>query len=524
MDGAESVAVATVDDFDRCYGDTSATLHILPKPGLVKIRRVNILVNVTNGVDFCVHNNSINNLSRAVLERVFLVKTPSGFGRPPQAVHGVFDDRLSLFKSNLRRRVTPTTPISLQEFADSYEGRKHTLYCKAVQSLTLSDVVLKDSYVQAFVKAEKINLSAKINPAPRVIQPRSPRYNASLGVYIKPIEKRIYSLIDDVFGAVTVAKCYNAKELGAIVHEKWTSFAHPCAVGLDASRFDQHCGEQALRWEHSIYEMFYPGDKRLRMLLSWQLRNKCFGGCRDGELKYTTLGCRMSGDMNTGLGNCLLMCAMVHAYMEQHGVKYHLINNGDDCVLFLETKHLRHLVDIPVWFTEMGYNMVIEKPVYQLEHLEFCQTKPVYDGLSWLMVRNPNLCVTKDLLTLKCVSTHKEWSMQKQAISDCGLSAYGCLPVYNEFYRMLQTGVKSRKQQVEGGLFWVSQRMSNSYGEPSVESRISFWAAFAITPDQQELLEESYRKMTVSFNPGSESQFMHFPAYYGLYLNMGYPI
>jgi hypothetical protein len=33
-------------------------------------------------------------------------------------------------------------------------------------------------------------------------------------------------------------------------------------------------------------------------------------------LKYQVEGCRMSGDMNTSSGNCMIMVALVYSYME----------------------------------------------------------------------------------------------------------------------------------------------------------------------------------------------------------------
>lgn len=47
----------------------------------------------------------------------------------------------------------------------------------------------------------------------------------------------------------------------------------------------------------------------------------------------------MSGDMNTALGNCMLMCCLIISYLESKNIKYDFINNGDDAVLFLERKH-----------------------------------------------------------------------------------------------------------------------------------------------------------------------------------------
>lgn len=68
---------------------------------------------------------------------------------------------------------------------------------------------------------------------------------------------------------------------------------------------------QALKWEHSIYNAMFRSDE-LAELLGWQLTNKGFARTTDGLIKYEVKGCRMSGDMNTALGNCMIMCALVY--------------------------------------------------------------------------------------------------------------------------------------------------------------------------------------------------------------------
>lgn len=85
----------------------------------------------------------------------------------------------------------------------------------------------------------------------------------------------------------------------------------------------------------------------------------------------------MSGDMNTALGNCLLMCCLIMCYMDAKSITYEYINNGDDAVIIVEDIHLHLLADLPNWFSEMGFDMVVEPPVYSLEEIEFCQMHPV---------------------------------------------------------------------------------------------------------------------------------------------------
>jgi hypothetical protein len=481
-----------------------------------------VLLNITNGVEYGVHNNNNYNLSRAVLERVFLVQRGNTFVRPPQPDARVFNERMLKFKNKLRKLIKTATPYTPQEFVDSYDGRKRIVYSRALESLNSKPFEVEDSFISAFVKAEKCNFSAKVDPAPRVIQPRSPRYNLSVGLYIKKIEHHIYRLIKKLFGAHTVAKGMNAIKCARIIKKKWDRFDDPVAVGLDASRFDQHCSEVALRWEHDIYRMFYPHDKELDLLLKLQLSNRCYGRTPDGVIKYRTLGCRMSGDMNTGLGNCLLMCAMVYSYMDTLSVQYELVNNGDDCVLFMERKHLKKLASLGDWFVDMGYTMKIESPVDVLEHVEFCQTRPVFNGECYVMTRDPRICLTKDLVSVKNLPDELSWRKQVNAIGQCGLSVYGNIPIFCEFYKMMDIPYKdtrrSRKRELRSikrgtyreileGFHFLANKANQSYARPTSEAYVSFWRAFGITPDTAIAVEEWYSQFLVAYEPGPTGEF-----------------
>jgi hypothetical protein len=140
--------------------------------------------------------------------------------------------------------------------------------------------------MQTFVKAEKLNVSAKSDPDPRVIQPRSSRYCYAVGLYIKAVEHMLYKAIDSLFGARTVMKGLNADQRGAAFHEAWNRFKDPVAVGLDASRFDQHVSTALLQLEHSIYLACFDNDEELERLLNMQLVNRGFVRCAEGSIRY----------------------------------------------------------------------------------------------------------------------------------------------------------------------------------------------------------------------------------------------
>lgn len=474
--------------------------------------------------NYLVHNSSINNLARGVLTRVLLYK-----GKPtPKPSEGIYVERLRYFRKALLKCFSSTTPVERQDFVHYYKGRRRALYQRACDSLLSSGISHKDAHIKAFVKAEFINSDDKPDPDPRVISPRDPRYNVEVGRYLRPIEHRIYHAIDGIFGGKTVLKGYNAQEIGGIFYEKWNSFRNPVAIGLDASRFDQHVSVEALKWEHSVYNGIY-GSRELRKLLRWQLSNKVYGHCKDGKLKYITDGCRMSGDMNTAMGNCLLMCALVHCYLNLRGVKASLANNGDDCVVIMESKDVaKFSVGLDDWFLSMGFNMKVEKPVSDLEGIEFCQTHPVYTPQGYIMVRNFPKAISKDCLSLKQLDSVRVCKSWIDAVGQGGLSLTGGIPVYQDFYRSyirIANGIvtppvsrRSSKRrhatpdaELTGGLAWLSKNMSRKYSKIDPRTRHSFYLAFGTTPCQQIELEKYYSKMEWTFSVRNFGRLVHLP-------------
>lgn len=469
------------------------------------VRRFFQVVGFSLPNNYLVHNSSLNNLARGVLTRVLLVK-----GKPsPKPAMGIYSERLRVFRSMVLKRFSTTTPVDRQEFVEYYKGRRRTLYQRAADSLLSSSIRPRDALVKAFVKAEFINSDDKPDPDPRVISPRDPRYNVEVGRYLRPIEHRIYSVIESIFGEPTVLKGYNAQDIGRIFSAKWDKYRDPVAIGLDASRFDQHVSVEALKWEHSVYNGIYQ-SRELRKLLKWQLHNTVVGHCRDGKLKYRTDGCRMSGDMNTALGNCLIMCALVHCYLQTRGIRGSLANNGDDCTVIIERKDLvKFQQGLDEWFLEMGFSMKVEKPVYDIEGIEFCQTHPVFVAGSYIMVRNFPKSISKDCLSLKELNSAKVCRDWLDAVGQGGLSLTGGIPVYQDFYSSyirIASGItvpKTRQSskrrhrapdvELTGGLAWLSKNMNRHYQQISPETRHSFYLAFGVTPDEQLNLESFYR-------------------------------
>ncbi len=449
--------------------------------------------------EYLVHNPTLKNITRGLVERVFCVVDKAGnLVRPPKPVPGAFLKKLGAVGQLLSKQVGYCHHWTRDEFVSSYNGPRRASYERAAATLDSEPLTILDSYLSTFVKAEKINCTLKPDPPPRVIQPRGQRYNIEVGRYLKPLEPRLMKSIDKLWGSPTAIKGYTVEKVGQIMAEKASRFREPVFVGLDASRFDQHCSREALEWEHSIYNQVFKCP-RLAELLTWQLSNRGTAYTHDGKVKYSVDGCRMSGDMNTSMGNYLIMSALCYEYCKEVGLNAELANCGDDCVLFLEKSDLGKLSSLPSWFTHMGYTMKVEKPVYHLEEVEFCQMHPVQTGRGWVMVRRPDTVVTKDCCVVRggmTMSKLEDWLGAQRA---GGLSLAGDVPVLSQFYKCFPAKDSNCVSDYAAPhKFQASQQC----GSVTEESRYSFWLAFGLTPDDQVALEEELAEFRFSTKVG----------------------
>jgi hypothetical protein len=480
-----------------------------------KSRRTYALHGLSHEVNYGVYNNNLQAIERGIKERIFYVDYGKGFELTPKPSPQDYAQSMSAVYSCFQKVVQYVTPLTAIQFAGTYVGRRRTIYEKACAHLIERPIERKDSHIKAFIKAEKYNFTSKINPAPRIIQPRDPRYIVESGRYIKVIEKKIYKQINDLFGATTIFKGLNAHKRGLAMEDHWNAFNNPVAVGLDAKRFDQHVSRAALEYEHSIYKLYYPKDKHFAMLLEWQLVNKGKARCNGGSVSYKVDGCRMSGDVNTALGNCLIMSSLVYVYAQEIGVNIRLANDGDDCVVVMEREHLAQFQgSLHSFFIKHGFFMEVEEPVYTLEAIEFCQSHPVFDGTSYRMVRDPRVAISKDCVSLTPLDNAKIRGMWLAAVGQGGMSLTGGIPVWQDFYARLtelSDGAKPLNDlSMMTGMKILGQGMYHEYKPVTPQARLSFYLAFGITPSEQLCLEGYYRNYEFAADGGS-ARFVELP-------------
>jgi len=441
---------------------------------------------------------------------VKLLQDDGTFKDPPQPKKRAFNNLRPIGKAIAIQTTSilgcAADPCSEEEFVQMCAPSKRPRYRRALKYMEENGWNSKHARIKYFVKCEKMDFGSKPRKAPRAVQPRDYVYQLALGRYIKPIEHIIYEAIAQCFGdSPTVIKGYNVDEIGCIVKNKWDKFENPCAIGWDAVSFDQHVSVDALKYEHYVYNEIYRYNKELKELLKLQLHNKGYGITRDGfKFNYDVKGGRMSGDQNTALGNCIIMCSLVKEFLNQQHIRAELLNNGDDCVLILDKADLHLMPTFKPFALNYGFNMVLEEPVFDMEKIEFCQHQPVMVDGSPRMVRKPFTCFTKDTIINDVKITQQQYHAWSHAVCDGGVALNSGVPIQQTFYEFLGScplPVKKNQVKMNWNLstncaaIWAKGIRHRKSKEISYETRMSYFRAFDIQPVEQVYLEDIFKDL-----------------------------
>jgi len=204
-----------------------------------------------------------------------------------------------------------------------------------------------------------------------MIQSRHPTFNIAYGKYIKPLEQKITKHIPKTslhFGkgdpdsiAARIAKL-SAKY-------RWYTEG-------DHSTFDAHVTTEHLKLTHWYYRKCFPlHHVEVNQLSQRTLVNRCT--TRRGE-KYTTRATRMSGDVDTSFGNSLINYAILREVLDTVGIRGECIVNGDDFILFTDTR-----VDITLfraWLRTHNMDTDMKESTENIHRVEFCRSKFVINN------------------------------------------------------------------------------------------------------------------------------------------------
>jgi hypothetical protein len=315
-------------------------------------------------------------------------------GVTPDDPSGGWDEGLLKNLRNLATllKVKQVTRMPTRRVVEGYTGRLRRRYEIAAASLISDELGADDFRLSAFLKGEKFNPSAKISK-PRMINPRSPRYNLVLATYLKPLEHTLWKHWLVGVGCEPTrmsGKGLTLAERAALIERKMKSVGDCAVVEVDGKAFEAHVTRRQLReLEHKLYRSVYRGDTQLARLLEVQL---ALSGKTAGGTTFRRSGCRASGDFNTGLGNTLLMGSFVQRAMELLRLDgpWTILADGDNCLLFVTRRELSRLDGFsPVLSSLCAHEMTVERPAFKLEEVVFGQSQPVRTAGGLQMVRNP---------------------------------------------------------------------------------------------------------------------------------------
>lgn len=397
--------------------------------------------------------------------------------------------------------------------ACSYQGALRRRYLEAERSLRVDGpVVAADWKLRVFLKAEKFNAVAK-KVKPRLIFPRSPRYNLALATRLKPLEHWLWGRLCAKVVACpgvgrVVAKGLSPAERARLIRRKMSNLDDCRVFEADAKSFEAHVGPGWLSEEHRVYGRAFPGDRELRRLLSAQLTLKGKLSC---GARFERPGGRASGDFNTGMGNSLHMLVVVLAVLRRYKVPFDVLVDGDNALVFLRARDIgavvptfaQHALDLT------GHELSLESAVGLLEEVRFGQCAPLDLGGGKLTMVREFVKVQSHALAshrwLRDPSFAREWV---RGVAACELSLAIGVPVLQAWALRLVDlygGPEGVRMHPHADLIYQGAWAAKAAeAEPvSPEARLSFERAFGVTPDAQLEMEARMGKLeAVDFHGG----------------------
>lgn len=296
-------------------------------------------------------------------------------------------DKVSGLYRHLKQFRAHPAKLTRQQYVDRItDHSKRKMYQNAVDELEAGRRV--SSRVMPFTKIEK--LSTGKYKAPRMIQGRDIVFNVEYGRYIKPIE-------DKCGKRVQFAKGTNLDIANKI---KKLSKHYKYFTECDHKTFDAHVTVEMLKLTHVYYQACFHHDLTLRKLSKKTLNNNCRG--RDG-IKYRVKGTRMSGDVDTSLGNSLINYAILKEAVTKIAGKCEIIVNGDDSIIFTNRP-----LDVDAAKTLLKtFNMEseIQDSVTCIHKVEFCRHRYILNSLG-----KPSMMIDPRRITNIYGMTYKQQS------------------------------------------------------------------------------------------------------------------
>ncbi|APG76556.1 hypothetical protein 2 [Hubei tombus-like virus 11] len=385
---------------------------------------------------------------------------------------------------HLKHQVPIVETLTRQQVILKYTGAKRTRYEKAAISLMTKPLNKRDSYIDCFLKVEKMPHETLKIKAPRVIQGRSPRYNLELMRYLRPIEHWFYQKPE-------ILKTNSLEQRALKIQQLLDKHDNPTVYQIDCSKCDAHTTHHVLRLEHNIYKKASRNDAKCSQMLDWQLLNV---GFTPNGWTYKTTGRRASGDFNTGLGTSIICRSLLKGCIKYHRLRASFVCDGDDCMLITSGKLTRAQIEqVRYYYLQCGYEITLDE-CENYEEAIHCQTALIKTPTP-IMVRKPWDTISKCMVSQKYFTDSKTASAFLHQMATCELSIHRGVPIMQSFFRMILRSTKPNNRnysdEFQHRLVLVKQLCDNRQ-DITTEARISFELSFKVDIATQYYWEEVF--------------------------------
>jgi len=264
---------------------------------------------------------------------------------------------------------------------------------------------------------------------------------------------------------------------------------------VDGKAFEAHVDKWQLLLEHSIYEAAFPGDGDLKRLLNKQL---LLSGRTSSGVKFRREGGRASGDVNTGMGNSLIMLAVVVGTMRSFNVPWDTLVDGDNALLFLRREDASR---VHAEFHQMalklsGHEMVLERPVDIVEQVRFGRSAPVRTAKGWKMVRDYLRVISHSASNHHHLHEPQQARRFLLAVALCEAVLADGVPILWAYANNLRARAGDHVApdlRVVGEYEYLGvdlTRLGRWASRPNDDARHSFFLAFGVEVEEQHRIEE----------------------------------
>lgn len=451
-----------------------------------------------------IHNNNLHNEVGCVRNRV-VMDVPRPQPGPLRQIRRLAMQLAELWRIEIGGRLTPWTMAQSTSELVRRHGRS---YQGAADSLKAEPLNKRDARVSMFIKAEKWQMPGDRLKTARAIQYRSRRYNIMLARFVYPAEKALYGIwrTERSRSRVYTTKGFTPAQRFQLIAKLWHGTPDAAALCLDQSRFDAHCSAEMLEIEADVYQHLFGQGRLLRWLMQQQRHNK---GKGVWGTRYRVRGCRMSGDMNTALGNTVVNALLLRWAVDNPAL--HIVAEGDDAVIvgprdLIEATRLT----LPGRLQQAGFECRADFVARAFADIRFCSTAPLEVSSGALALREWPKPLATDPWSVRPVSPQ---ALPAKALTTavCYSHLYAGLPVLQWWAafqlshspRNWETGRPIRPDANYQADLWNKAREEaasrpTGWSEPSRELRAEFGLVTGIAPSEQLDIE---RALVVRFGP-----------------------